>query len=314
MIQIDGSYLEGGGQIVRTALALSTVLQKPVTVTNIRKGRPTPGLKQQHINCIKALQQLCNAKVEGVSLGSERITYVPQPIKKSKIKVDVGTAGSITLLLQSLLLPALLSEKKTTIEITGGTDVQWAMQIDYFREVVIPIYAQYAESIEVTTKKRGYYPKGNGTVIVIVTPHYTIDTISQAPQLNVTQQGTLQHIKGVSHASQDLQATHVAERQAQAAKIALTHLGVPVQIDTEYAKTDSPGAGITLWAVCSTEKKDLGYKEPVRIGADMLGKKGKLAEVIGEEAAQHLMKELESQTGTDNHAADNIVPLLGFVN
>ena len=157
MIQLDGSYLEGGGQMVRTALALSTVLQKPFEITNIRKGRAQPGLKKQHLYGIKALQQMCDAKVGGAELGSEKLRYLPGKISGSKINVDIETAGSITLLLQSVLLPALISPKSTTIEIIGGTDVAWSPQIDYVREIIMPQLMKYAEKSQLSFENCEYH-------------------------------------------------------------------------------------------------------------------------------------------------------------
>ena len=121
MIEIDGSYGEGGGQIVRTALAFSTALHVPVKIKNIRKGRGKPGLKAQHLTCIKALKQLCNAKVDGDELGSDFLLFVPGEITAKKVDVDIGTAGSITLLLQSILVPCFFAGHDVTLKIKGGT-------------------------------------------------------------------------------------------------------------------------------------------------------------------------------------------------
>ena len=308
LIEIDGS--EGGGQIVRTALALSTLLNKPFKVTNIRKARPTPGLKNQHLYCIKALQQLCNAKVDGAELGSETLLYVPNKISASKIKVDIKTAGSITLLLQSLLLPSMLSEKKNKIEVIGGTDVKWSPQIDYLKEITIPQIKNYAEKIELETEKRGYYPKGNGKITLKIKPKYDIENISKAKKINLTEQGELIQIKGISHASIDLQKAEVAERQARSAKVGLSHLKVPISITTNYSETASTGSGITLIAVFS---RDTGFLEPIRLGSDQLGEKGMPAEEVGKQASINLLKEIESKAAVDKHAADNLIPLLALI-
>lgn len=315
MIEIDGSYLEGGGQIVRTALALSTLLQKPFKVTNIRKGRSEPGLKNQHLFCIRALQQLCNAKVDGDFVGSEELTYIPSKISNTKIKINIETAGSITLVLQSLLLPCLFSPKTKKIEITGGTDVSWAPQFDYFKEVILPIFSRYAEKIELNLEKRGYYPKGNGKITLKIKPEYGLETIKQAPKLSLIEQGTLLQIKGISHASLELQKAEVAERQAKAAKLELNSLQVPINLTTTYSAADSTGSGITLWAIFSheNERQELGYKDPTRLGSDILGEKSKPAEIVGKEAAQKLTKEISSKTPVDKHLADNLIPLLALV-
>ena len=310
MLQIDGSYQEGGGQILRTALAFSTLLQKPFEIINIRKERPKPGLKNQHLYCIKALQQLCNAKVGGDELGSEKLRYFPNKIDSQKIKVDIKTAGSITLLLQSLLLPCLFSDKTKKIEIIGGTDVKYSPQIDYFKEIILPQLNKYAEKIELKLEKRGYYPKGNGKIILKIKPKYNLD--DDIPKIDIIEQGNLIQTKGISHASQDLQKAEVAERQRKSAKIILNQLKVPVMIDAQYSDTLSTGSGITLWAVFSKEKEELGYLNPIKIGSDELGEKGKPAEDVGKQAAQKLIDEINSKAAVDQHLADNLIPFMGL--
>lgn len=161
MITIDGSYHEGGGQIVRTALALSTLTGKQFEVNNIRKGRCDSGLKHQHLFCVKALEELCNARVEGAELGSEHISYEPRKIAGRTLSFDVGTAGSTTLILQALLLPVVFGNGKTRIKLTGGTDVPWSQPADYLQHVFIPHLRKFA-GIEFSLLRRGYYPKGGG--------------------------------------------------------------------------------------------------------------------------------------------------------
>lgn len=311
MLQIDGSYNEGGGQILRTALAYSTLFQKPFEIINIRKGRSKPGLKNQHLYCIKALQQLCNAKVSGDEIGSEKLRYFPNKICSTKIKVDVETAGSITLLLQSLLLPCLFSEKSKKIEIIGGTDVKYSPQIDYFKEIILPQLNKYAEKIELKLEKRGYYPKGNGRIILKIKPKHNLG--DELPKIDLTEQGDLIQIKGISHASHDLQGAEVAERQLHSAKINLNQLKVPITIDVQYSDTLSTGSGITLWAVFSQEKEELGYLNPIKIGSDALGEKGKSAEDVGKQAAKKLLDEINSKAPVDQHLADNLIPFMGLI-
>ncbi|MBI5397948.1 RNA 3'-terminal phosphate cyclase [Candidatus Woesearchaeota archaeon] len=312
MIEIDGTYGEGGGQIVRTALALSALTGKPFHITKIREGRKVPGLKQQHVKGIEAITKLCNATSTGAHLGSKELQFAPATIKAQTLSVDIETAGSITLLLQSLLLPCIFSEGKFRLRLRGGTDVPWSLPIDYLSEVVLPQLRRYA-AIECKTEARGYYPKGGGKVDIKIKGNFSKDHLESAPALMLASPGKLIHIKGLSHASSDLKAANVAERQAHAAKYILAKLGCPVTIATEYQHTPSTGSGITLWAIFSHNTEDVDPNNPFRIGADSHGERGKRAEIVGEEAANKLLAEISAGAAVDQHLCDNLIPLLGLV-
>ncbi|MBI2208290.1 RNA 3'-terminal phosphate cyclase [Candidatus Woesearchaeota archaeon] len=323
MIELDGSYLEGGGSIARVALALSTITQKPFEIADIRKNRPQPGLKSQHLFCIKALEKLCNAKAEGAYLGSTRLRYSPGKIEGKTIEIDIQTAGSISLFLQSILLPSMFANKPVKLNITGGTDGKWAAPIDYFKEVFLPQLQKYA-SIECRLLKRGYYPKGNGRVELKIKPKYKISDFNNfeefhnylkenAPKISLMEQGHLIQIKGISHASADLQNANVAERQAKSAEICLKNYGCPVNIQIEYNEALSTGSGITIWAIFSKNKDEINIWNPIRLGADALGERGKKAEIVGAETANNLIREIESKAAADKHLADQILKFMVLV-
>jgi len=323
MIKLDGSYCEGGGQIVRTALALSVLTQKPFEVSDIRKGRKEPGLKNQHLFCIRALKQLCDAKTEGDSLGSEYLKFVPGEIKAKNLNIDIETAGSITLLLQSLLLPCFFAGKRMKIEIVGGTDTKWSMPVDYFKEILVPQLNRFCEKIDVKLIKRGYYPKGNGNVLVNINPKYKLKQFNNFNEFsdhlknekkgyNLFEQEHLIQVKGISHASYDLEKAKVAERQAKAAEVILNQLNCHVDIRAEYQSTLSTGSGITLWAIFSKEKDEIDVFNPIRIGADSLGERGKKAEAVGKEAAERLINEISCKAPVDRYLADNLIPWLAL--
>src|SRR3989344_3512095 len=144
MLSIGGAYLEGGGQIVRTALALSALTGKQFEVFGIRKGRCDSGLKQQHIFCVNALKEFCSAKTEGVFSGSEHMSFFPGVFKGRTVSLDVGTAGSTTLLLQCVLAPMIFACKKSRLRLCGGTDVKWSQPVDYLQHVFIPHLRKFA--------------------------------------------------------------------------------------------------------------------------------------------------------------------------
>jgi RNA 3'-terminal phosphate cyclase (GTP) len=312
MIELDGSYLEGGGQIVRTALALSAITEKSFEITNIRKGRKKPGLKNQHLFCIKALEELCNAKTGHAELGSEKLRFLPGKIKPKTLSIDIGTAGSISLLLQSLFIPTIFAKSKIKIKITGGTDVSWSPQFDYLQQVIIPQLKKYAD-IETSLLKRGYYPKGGGTVEIKIKPKFNLENLEEIPKINLTEQHNIILVKGISHASSDLQEANVAERQAKTAKFILSKLNCPIQIRTEYCQTLSTGSGITLWVIFSKDPEEIDALHPIRIGVDILGERGKRSEDIGKQAADKLLKEIESKAPVDQNLADNLIPFLALI-
>jgi RNA 3'-terminal phosphate cyclase (GTP) len=322
MIELDGS--QGGGSIARIALALSTLTHQPFSIENIRKNRSQPGLKHQHLFCIKALEKLCNAKSDGADLGSTSLKYYPIKIQGKTIDIDIQTAGSITLFLQSVLLPSLFANKTVKFNIVGGTDVSWSPSFDYFNNVFLPQIQKYAD-IECKLIKRGYYPKGNGKVEIKIKPlHKTSDFNNfnefynnlkeKVTKINLTEQGTLIQIKGISHASTDLQDTQVAERQTRSAEITLNKYNCPINIQTEYGMTSSTGSGITLWAIFSKNIDEIDMNNPIRLGADALGEKGKKAELVGQEASNLLVEEIESKASVDAHLADQLLQYIALTN
>ncbi|MBS3104757.1 RNA 3'-terminal phosphate cyclase [Candidatus Woesearchaeota archaeon] len=323
MIRLNGNYGEGGGQILRTALAISTLIQKPFEIYEIRKGRKDSGLKSQHLYGIRALKELCDAVAEGDEIGSLSLKYYPRKLVARNLDIDIETAGSVTLLLQALLLPSIFVSKPIKITVTGGTDVSWSPSLDYFSNVLLPQLQRFAK-IEAKLMRRGYYPKGNGKVELRINPKLKLNDFpnfedflsslrSNVNKIDLIEQCHLIKIHGISHASRNLQNAKVAERQAESAEQILRQkYGVPIKITAECQDTLSAGSGITLWAVFSKNKDDIDENNPIRLGADSLGKQGKKAEIVGEEAANQLISEIESKAPVDMHLADQILPYLAL--
>ena len=318
---LEGSYLEGGGQILRNALALSVLTGKSFIVSDIRKGRPEPGLKAQHLYCIKAAAQLCHADFTDVELGSTTVAFFPKKLRAAKLDIDIGTAGSISLFLQSVLVPSMFANAPVKISIAGGTDVIWSMPADYLKHVFLPHLQKYAK-IDFKILRRGFYPKGGGKIEIEVRPKFRLSDFDdfgefhdylkqQEEKIILGEQGKILQVKGISHASMELLNARVSERQASVAEMTLKKLKCPIQIASEYSDSYSPGSAITLWAVFS-KKEEMDAENPIILGADALGERGKSSETVGKEAADKLLKEIESGAPVDGHLADNLIPFLGL--
>ncbi|MEJ2260163.1 MAG: RNA 3'-terminal phosphate cyclase, partial [Nitrosopumilaceae archaeon] len=169
-LEIDGSFGEGGGQIVRTAITLSCILHKPVIVKNIRKGRKNPGLKPQHLMALKILRKICDAKIENLKVGSTSLQFSPNKVKSIELNEDVGTAGSIPLIFQVLIPLVAISKKRLKLSIKGGTDVLWSPTIDYTRFILKDVYSRMGINFSINVIKRGYYPRGGGLIKLEVFP------------------------------------------------------------------------------------------------------------------------------------------------
>ena len=310
MIEIDGSYLEGEGQILRTACALSAVTQKPCRVFNIRKGRPKPGLMPQHLLGIQAISQLCQGRLEGDSLESEEIKFYPGEINRSRtsINVKIETAGSITLVLQTLIPPALFASQPVKISFTGGaTDTFFSPTVDYFQYVFLKILEKMGAKIEINILRRGYYPEGGAGVEVKIFP-------TELKSLDLTERGNLKKILVISGAANALKDKKVAERQVAGVREVLGKLKLPIEEKIEYYDTCCPGSQICLIAEFSAQGGSASGGENTVIGTDNLEKLGKRAEDVGKEAAMELLREQKSEACLDKYLADQILPYLALAN
>lgn len=297
-LEVDGSLGEGGGQILRTALSLSTILSKPIKIKNIRRNRPNPGLAPQHLKAVETLAMVVGAETRGLSLGSKELFFSPgRPVRKNFFDVNIGTAGSISLLIQTLAPLSVVMDSEKRFRIVGGTDVRWSPPLDYLRNVFLPTVGRFGVGLSLKLLRRGHYPKGGGLVELTLKPSKNLRKIE------ITGKPKILGVYGVSH-SVNLPG-HVAERQASAAKKKLGERGFSAEICVEAANNPmtSPGSGIVLWATTD--------KGPT-IGASSLGEKGKPAEKVGEEAANKLLNLLEGGKPVDPHLADQLIPYMAL--
>lgn len=289
MLEIPGDYGEGGGSIVRLATALSAITQIPIKITNIRQFRDSAGLKTQHLRAIESVSNICNGELKNAYLGSKGIEFYPGKIEKTKLKVNIETAGSVGLLLQCLMLPCFFNGKETEIEITGGGTVGLhAPNLLYTENVLLPIIKKLGFEASLKIKKHGFFPKGGAHVIFKTKP------LKPKP-LHILDRGELIQMKGISLATEDLKNKQVAERQLNTAKNILKDYNL--KINNIYTKSLSTGSALLLY----TEF------ENTIIAWDSIGERGKPSEKIGEESSKGLLEQLNSEATLDDYMQDQIL-------
>jgi RNA 3'-terminal phosphate cyclase (ATP) len=311
---IDGSIGEGGGQIVRTSLFFSSLLGIPIEIKNIRAKRKPSGLKKQHLGIVKALKIITNAYVEGAYEGSTTLIFEPKTLKSGAYRINLETAASISLFFQTILPLAFFVPKRFLIAAKGGTDVEKAPTVDWVKNVFLPHLEPLAKRTSFRIIRRGFMPAGGGIVSLQVESKLDyrlfgleeIRTFAKSfLNLNKPQQGRIEKIWGISVAHKFLQERQVAERQRLGAIEYLKEQWKrKASVMNFYVDADSIGTSITLWL-----KDDKGNI----LGADSLGKKGKLAEIVGREAAQKLVEDWENGATVDRHLADHLIPLMAIV-
>lgn len=292
MLELDGSA--GGGQLVRTALAVSALSGEPFRMTGIRDARPDPGLRPQHLAAVRALAAITGADVSGAVEGSGSLRFEPGPVRPGRYEVDVGTAGSVPLLFDTLLPLTMELDSHLGVLATGGTDVKWAPTMDYLRLVKLPLLRRHGIGAAVDLSRRGFYPAGGGEAMLSLFPSsiepLEIDTAPSSVSAWVS-----------SVASEDLADAEVAERQASAAIDELAELDVGfVRRAVEYTDSRSPGSAVTIGV-------DFGS---TLVGGDALGERGVPAEEVASRAVERALEPLETGAAVDRHMADQLLVFL----
>jgi RNA 3'-phosphate cyclase len=292
MIEIDGSQGEGGGQILRSSLSLSLITGKPVSITNIRARRPKPGLRAQHLKSVEAAAAVGRADTEGVTFGSQSLIFSPRGIYAGQYHFDIGTAGSTSLVLQTIFTPLSLADGPSRITITGGTHVKWSPAYHYLRMQWLPHMHRIGFRGDLTLDLAGFFPQGDGRIRAEIRPS------ASCTSLNLTERGGLQRIEGLSAVSNLPES--IAIRQRRQALRRLSGVGCPMEVDIAHLPSKRKGTMIVLKAVF--EKSQACY-----VG---LGERGKPAEKVGDEAADALFAFMATDGVIDEYLADQLlVPL-----
>lgn len=299
MIIIDGSYGEGGGQVLRTSLTLAALTGQAVRIECIRAGRSKPGLAAQHLTAVRAAAAICDAAVSGDELGSGQVTFRPGgPPRAGDYVFDVaqarqgGSAGSVGLVLQTVLLPLALAPGASRLTVRGGTHVPWSPSFVYLDEVYLPTLGL---QVELTLNRWGFYPVGGGEVVAQIR-----GAEPDVRPLALDKRGPLQRVWGVAVVS-NLPA-HIPQRMAGRARNVLSEQGLESDVQARRIRGNGPGAGIFI---------SMEFAGGARAGFAAFGRKGLPAERVAEAACQDLLKYYQDHGApVDEHLADQlIVPL-----
>lgn len=293
LLTIDGSRGEGGGQILRTALALSAVTGQPFEIVKIRAGRPVPGLRPQHMAAVRAATLVCGAKAGGAFEGSPDLRFEPGPIGAGDYRFEIATAGAASLVLQTVLPPLATASGPSRVEVTGGSHVTASPSFEYLSRHWAATVSRMGLAASFHLVRAGFYPRGGGEV------HGRVDPWARPAGLVLDSRGPLRQLRGVSGVGKV--AADVARRQADATR---DRLWEARRLESAWEILDapaaSPGSFLYVEALFEHSRAAFGF----------LGEKGLRAEVLGDRAARAMLQFLDTDAAVDSHLADQLaVPL-----
>ena len=307
-LEIDGSFGEGGGAILRLSAGLAFLFNCPIKITKIRANRPKPGLRTQHLLGLRIITELTKSQLSECNIGSEQIMFIPNPRKeiKNQIHVNINTAASIGLLLQPVQIASLGFKKSEKIKLYlngGGTFGKWAPSLNYLLEVTFKLFNQSGLSINTEINRHGFYPKGGAQVICTINPsNTTLNPIS------LTELGTVDLIQGEIIITKQLMRNrdNIGTRIRKSIKQQLKkNLNLETEIKYTWVDSTSPGVGLSLWA-----HSDTGA---IISTGTILGERKISSEELGKIAADEIIAYLNNDIPVDNYLSDQLIPLMGFI-
>lgn len=295
-IVIDGAHGEGGGQILRSSVALSAITARPLRIVNIRAGRPHPGLAAQHLTSVRAAGAICGARLRGDEIGSRELLFEPAGAARAgEYCFNVsdarpgGSAGAVALVVQTVLLPLALAGGDSSLVVRGGTHVPWSPPADYLRDVWIPMLERLGVQASLEVVRSGWYPVGEGEIRAEIAGGRRLHA------LDLSGRGELKWVRGNALAAN--LPSHVCQRMAQRAELLLAAAGIVGQVRPQRLRAASPGAATCLAADYAG----------TRCGFSALGRIGKPAEDVAQEAVNALLAHRDSGAAMERHLADQLV-------
>ncbi|XP_077390292.1 RNA 3'-terminal phosphate cyclase isoform X3 [Festucalex cinctus] len=299
VVELDGSVMEGGGQILRVAAALSCISGSPVAVDKVRAGRSTPGLRPQHLSGLQLVCDMCDGVLQGGAIGSTQVSLTPGRIAGGNYVADTRTAGSVCLLLQVALPCALYADADTNLSLRGGTNAEMAPQIDYALKVFKPVVEKFGVHFDCDIKMRGFYPKGGGEV------HVRVRALQELRPLTLLERGNIIKIHGRAYVAGVL-PFKMAEETAAAAVRAIRRQIKDLRVNIEAVKEQKAcgnGNGIIIIGESSTGCLFAG---------SALGKKGVSAQQIGQEAGEMLLANVGHGGCVDEFLQDQLIVFMAL--
>ena len=293
MMLIDGSARSGSGTIVRCSMALASLLGREIRIENIRAGRDRPGLRAQHLKVVQACRDMCKGVLKDASLGSRKLTYRPgERFRGGVYSWDIGTAGSTTMMAQTLLPMACFADQPSRFRIEGGLFQDFAPSAYHMQFVLLPVLRLMGVNAELDIIRPGYVPRGGGILELKVEP------VAKLKALALSGQGEILNIGGLALSSH-LSGKRVSRRMAEECRRVLRLQGYDATIqEIEDDTAPQEGAALAIYAETTTGS---------RIGFDRAGRPGRSSESIGRYVAQGFLEDVGTGAAVDRYTADQLI-------
>jgi RNA 3'-terminal phosphate cyclase (ATP) len=288
MLTIDGSFGEGGGQILRSSLALSILTGRPFRIEKIRAGRGKPGLMRQHLTAVRAAAEVCSAEVAGDEIGSLCVNFTPGKVRGGEYAFSIGTAGSTTLVLQTVLLPLTLASEPSRITLEGGTHNPFAPPFDFLAKAYLPLIKRMGPTVSIQLDRPGFYPAGGGRIIVDIEPARKLEPVELMERGKLVSRRACAQLASLPH--------HIAERELRVIQRKLNWPGSCLEI-REITNSHGPGNIVTI---------EVEYEHVTEVFTGF-GEIGRPAEDVATHAVQQYQRYIKTAAPVGEYLTDQLI-------